>query len=151
MGMIELGGASHIYADSNVFIYAVEGRAEIADPLQELLDLLRSRPGFAATSELTLAEVLAKVDVVQRRDYLDLIVESGVFQLCSVSRDILIETASYRRAVGMPKLVDAIHVVTAIRNGCRTMLSADLRMKAPGISIVDANSESLSRLIRELS
>jgi predicted nucleic acid-binding protein len=152
MGMIEPGGASHIYVDSNVFIYAVEGRAEIADPLQELLDLLRSRPGFAATSELTLAEVLAKADVAQRRDYLDLIVESGVFQLCSVSRDILIETASYRRAVGMPKLVDAIHVVTAIRHGCRTMLSADLRMKAPdGISIVDANSESLSRLIREIS
>jgi predicted nucleic acid-binding protein len=150
--MIEPGGASHIYVDSNVFIYAVEGRAEIADPLQELLDLLRSKPGFAATSELTLAEVLAKADVAQRRDYLDLIVESGVFQLCSVSRDILIETASYRRAVGMPKLVDAIHVVTAIRHGCRTMLSADLRMKAPdGISIVDANSESLSRLIRELS
>ena len=150
--MIEPGGVSRIYVDSNVFIYAVEGRAEIADPLQELLDLLRRRPGFAATSELTLAEVFAKADVVQRRDYLDLIVESGVFQLCSVSRDILIETASYRRTVGMPKLVDAIHVVIAIRNGCRTMLSADLRMKVPdGISIVDANSDSLSRLIRELS
>jgi predicted nucleic acid-binding protein len=150
--MIEPSGVSQIYIDSNVFIYAVEGRAEIADSLQELFDLLRNRPGFAATSELTLAEVLAKADVSQRRDYLDLIVESGVFQLCSVSRDILIETASYRRTVGMPKLIDAIHVVTAISSGCRTMLSADLRMKVPdGVSVVDANSENLTRLIRELS
>jgi predicted nucleic acid-binding protein len=144
--------SSHIYVDSNVFIYAVEGRPEIADPLEELLDFFRTKPGFAATSELTLAEVLAKADVVQRRDYLDLIVESGAFRLCSVSRDLLVETASYRRTAGMPKLLDAIHVVTAIRSGCRTMLSADLRIKVPdGISIVDTDSQSLSRLIQELS
>jgi predicted nucleic acid-binding protein len=150
--MTEFGHASRIYVDSNVFIYALEGPPEIADLLEELLDLFRSKTGLAATSELTLAEVLAKADVVRRRDYLDLIVESGAFRLYSVSRDVLIETASYRRTMGMPKLLDAIHVVTAIRSGCRTMLSADLRMKVPdGISLFDADSSSLSRLIRELS
>ncbi|HYW64462.1 MAG TPA: hypothetical protein VE865_14805 [Bradyrhizobium sp.] len=95
--MIEPDQTCRIYADSNVLIYAVEGDAEIADPLQQLLDLFRTKPSFAATSELTLAEVLAKPDVTQRRDYLDLIVGSGVFRLWSVSRDILIETAHYRR------------------------------------------------------
>jgi predicted nucleic acid-binding protein len=150
--MTEFGHPSRIYVDSNVFIYAVEGPPEIADPLQDLLDLFRIRAGLASTSELTLAEVLAKVDMVRRRDYLDLIVESGAFRLHSVSRDILIETASYRRTMGMPKLLDAIHVVTAIRSGCRIMLTADLRIKVPdGISLVDADSGSLSRLIRELS
>jgi predicted nucleic acid-binding protein len=150
--MIESGQVSQIYVDSNVFIYAVEGHPEIADPLEQLLDLFRTKPGFAATSELTLAEVLAKADIVQRRDYLDLIIESGVFRLWSVSRDILIETAHYRRTTGMPKLLDSIHLVTAIRSGCRTMLSADLRMRVPdGISLVDVDSKSLSRLIQDLS
>jgi predicted nucleic acid-binding protein len=150
--MIGPDQTSHIYVDSNVFIYAVQGHPEIADPLQQLLDLFRAKPGFAATSELTLAEVLARADITQRRDYLDLIVESGAFRLWSVCRDILVETAHYRQTTGMPKLLDSIHVVTANRSGCRTMLSADLRIKVPdGISLVDADSGSLSRLIRELS
>jgi predicted nucleic acid-binding protein len=150
--MTEFGHPARIYVDSNVFIYALEGPPEIADLLEHLLDLFRTKTGLAATSELTLAEVLAKADVVRRRDYLDLIVESGAFRLYSVSRDILVETASYRRTMGMPKLLDAIHVVTAIRNGCRTMLSADLRMKVPeGISVFDTDSSSVSRLVRELS
>jgi predicted nucleic acid-binding protein len=150
--MIESDHVSDIYVDSNVFIYAVEGHPEIADPLEELLDLFRTKPGFAVTSELTLAEVLARADVVRRRDYIDLIVESGVFRLCSISRDILVETAQYRRTMGMPKLLDSIHVVTAIHSGCRTILSADLRLKVPdGISLVDADSRSLSGLIRGLS
>src|SRR4051812_295132 len=129
--MIESDHVSDIYVDSNVFIYAVEGHPEIADPLEELLDLFRTKPGFAVTSELTLAEVLARADVVRRRDYIDLIVESGVFRLCSISRDILVETAQYRRTMGMPKLLDSIHVVTVIHSGCRTILSADLRLKVP--------------------
>src|SRR5947209_18806877 len=112
--MIESEHAAHVYVDSNVFIYAVEGNPEIADPLGGLFDLFRTKPGLAATSELTLAEVLAKADVVHRRDYLDLIVESAVFRLCPVTRDILVVTAHYPRTRGMPTLLDSFHVVNAI-------------------------------------
>lgn len=147
-----MSGNSRIYFDSNVFIYAVEGDAEIADPLRRLLDVLRDRPGLSVTSELTLAEVLPKADPAQRLDYLDLIADSGVFDLRAVSRDILIETATYRRALGMPKLADAVHVVTAIRSGCQKILSADLRLRLPeGITLIDTNPDSLSSLIQELS
>ena len=152
MGMTGSGGEARIYVDSNVFIYAVEGRADIAEPLAELLELLRSRPGSAVTSELTLAELLAKADMTQRRDYLDLIVESGSVELCAVSRDILIETATYRRMMGAAKLADAIHVVTALQYGCSKLLSGDLRMKVPdGIELIDTNPRSLSALIEEFS
>ena len=104
------------------------------------------------TSELTLAEVLPKASDVQRRGYLGMIVWSQIFELRPVSRDILIETAEYREHAGMPKLPDAIHVVTAIRAGCRTVLSADLRLKLPeGYSVLSPAAENLNRLIRELS
>jgi predicted nucleic acid-binding protein len=150
MGMS--GSDARIYIDSNVFIYAVEGPVGIAELLQRLFDILRRRPGTAVTSELTLAEVLAKADAAGRRDYLDLIAESGVFELCIVSRDILIETATYRRTVGMAKLADAIHVVTAIRRDCAVLLSADMRIKVPeGITLMDANPNNISRLLSELS
>ncbi len=150
--MTGFGGEGRIYIDSNVFIYAVEGHADLAEPLAEFLDLMERKPGAALTSELTLAEILAKADLLQRRNYLELIVESGAVDLCPVSRDILIETAAYRRMMGATKLADAIHVVTALQYGCSSLLSADLRMKVPaGLTLIDTNPNSLSALIKEFS
>jgi predicted nucleic acid-binding protein len=143
---------TRLYLDANVFIYAIEGSAEVSNPLRELFGLLRASPGAGVTSELTLAEVLPRANGRQRRNYLDLIVWSGIFDLHSVSRDILIETAEYRKVARMPKLPDAIHVVTAIRAGCRTILSADSRLKLPeGLTSLLPNRENLLGLIRDLS
>jgi predicted nucleic acid-binding protein len=118
-----------IYVDANPFIYLVEGQDAVAAPIRELFARFRLKPGCAVTSELTLAEVLPRASVPQhRRNYLDFIVWGGVFDLRPVTRDILIETAAYRRVAArilsdgrqiIPKLPDAIHVVTAIRAGCR--------------------------------
>jgi predicted nucleic acid-binding protein len=151
-GMTDSDAVPRLYLDANVFIYAIEGNADIADPLRQLFDLFRARRGIGVTSELTLAEVLPKASDVQRRSYLNMIVWSRIFELRPVSRDILIETAEYREYAGMPKLPDAIHVVTAIRAGCRTILSADLRLKLPeGYSVLSPAAENLARLTRELS
>jgi predicted nucleic acid-binding protein len=150
--MIDAGDVPRLYLDANVFIYAIEGNADIADPLRQLFDLFRARRGIGVTSELTLAEVLPKASYAQRRNYLNMIVWSRIFDLHAVSRDILIETAKYRETAGMPKLPDSIHVVTAIRAGCRTIISADLRLKLPdGHSVMPPAADNLSRLIEELS
>jgi predicted nucleic acid-binding protein len=141
-----------VYLDSNVFIYAVEGRTEISEALRALFDLFQRRRGFAVTSELTIAEVLAKATPTQQRDYIDLIVESDLFDLCPVTRGILVATASYRQAFGMVKLADAIHVMTAVHTSCGTMLSADRRLRAPEkLRLLDSNRENVSRLIDELT
>jgi len=143
---------TRLYLDANVFIYAIEGSAEVSNPLRELFGLLRARPGAGVTSELTLAEVLPRANDLRRRNYLDLIVWSRIFDLHPISRDILIETAEYRKVTRMPKLPDAIHVVTAIRAGCRTILSADSRLKLPeGYASLLPNRENLLGLIRDLS
>jgi predicted nucleic acid-binding protein len=143
---------SRIYLDANVFIYAVEGNDDIANILRKLFELFRQNRGVGVTSELTLAEVLPKANAVQRRNYLDLIVWSRIFDLRPVSRDILIETADYRKAAGNAKLPDAIHVVTAIRSECRIVISSDLRLKLPeGCTALAPDPGSLSRLVQELS
>jgi predicted nucleic acid-binding protein len=137
------------YLDSNVFIYAVEGSADIADPLRQLFERFQDNPGMGVTSELTLAEVLPRSSAIQRRN---LIVWSRIFDLRPVSQYILIETADYRAKAGMPKLPDAIHVVTAIRSECRTVLPADGGLKMPvGYSVVSPDRDNLSRLVQELS
>jgi predicted nucleic acid-binding protein len=150
--MTSTGEVPRLYLDANVFIYAIEGSADIADPLRQLFDLFRTNRGIGVTSELTLAEVLPRASTVQRQSYLNMIVWSGIFDLRPVSRDILIETAEYRKNAGMPRLPDAIHVVTAVRADCRTILSADLRLKLPdGYSLVSPAANNLVRLIQELS
>jgi len=160
--MIERSASSKLYFDANVFIYAVEGSDDIAGRLRTLFELLTSNRDLAVTSELTLAEVLPKADPVRRRNYLELILHSGVFDLYPVTRDILIETADHRRIAGMsksnvskpefsiPKLPDAIHVVTAVRAGCGRMLSFDRALKLPE-SMRHVTRDGLPQLIEELS
>ena len=103
-GMTDSDAAPRLYLDANAFLYAIQGNADIADPLRQLFDLFRAGRGIGVTSELTLAEVLPKASDVQRRSYLNMIVWSRIFELRPVSRDILIETAEYREYAGMPKL-----------------------------------------------
>lgn len=137
--------ARRIYLDANVFIYGAEARAELAEPIQNLFRVFNARRGIAVTSELTLAEVLPRAADFQKRYYLNLIAWSGIIELHPISRNILIETASYRRAAGMPKLADAIHVVTAVTTDCASVLSADFRMKVPdGMSLIDATPQNVS-------
>jgi predicted nucleic acid-binding protein len=151
-GMTEAWNPARIYVDSNVFIYALVGTPQLALLLERLFDRFRSRPGLAVTGELSLAEVLPNATTLQKRHYLNLIAWSHIFELAPVSRDILIETAAYRKTAGMPKLPDAFHVVTAIRSNCSIILSADVRLRLPeGYSLVNRSPDNVSRLIGELS
>jgi predicted nucleic acid-binding protein len=152
--------ASFIYLDTNFFIKAVEGLDETAAPAKALLNALRQqRPGIAATSEITFAEVLApskQADALpldmKRRAYLDLLLWSGFVALIPVSRNILIETAQLRR-MGRFKLPDAIHLVSAVQVRSRFFISSDKDFdKMPeGMERVDCNGVNLSRLLKGLS
>jgi predicted nucleic acid-binding protein len=160
--MTESSVSSKLYFDANVFIYAVEGSDDIAGRLRTLFELLGSNLNLAVTSELTFAEVLPKADPIRRRNYLELILYSGLFDLHPVTRDVLIETGDYRRNAGlsrpdasepyasMPKLPDAIHVVTAVRAGCGRMLSFDRALKLPE-GMRRLTRDGLPQLIEELS
>ena len=157
-GMVE-SSSSRVYLDTNFFIKAVEGLDEAAAPAKTLIDTLRQRPGIAATSEITFAEVLApsrQADAMpsqmKRRAYLDLQLWSGFVALIPVSRSILIETAKLR-AMGRFKLPDAIHLVSAIQVQCRLFISADKDFdKMPeGIERVDCSHDNLPRLLEALS
>jgi len=161
-GMIDRVLDPVFYIDANPFIYAVEGDDNVAQPVNELFAVLRNRPAIAVTSELTLAEVLPKAGPTDRRQtYFDLIVWGGIFDLRPVTREILVETADYRRSATrvlpdgrtvMPKLPDAIHVVTAARSGCRLFLSTDGRIKLPSnMRLVEADREGIATLIREVT
>jgi predicted nucleic acid-binding protein len=151
---------SLIYLDTNVFIKAVEGLDEAANPAKTLIEVLRRRRvGIAATSEITFAEVLApskQADAlplhVKRRAYLDLLLWSGFVALIPVSRDVLIETAALR-VMNRFKLPDAVHLVSAVHARCRFFVSADRDFdKMPeGMERVNCDQDNLPRLLEALS
>jgi predicted nucleic acid-binding protein len=150
-----------IYLDANTFIYAVEGDDRIALSLRALFS--RFGPGrcAAVTSELTLAEVLPRAAERHRNAYVELLLRSGIFELKAVTRDILMETSDYRRGAAstlpdgrniMPKLPDAIHVVTAAQSGCSLMLSGDIRLKLPAeMRLVPSTLSAIHELADELA
>jgi predicted nucleic acid-binding protein len=160
-GMTDRQRNRRIYFDANAFIYAIEGVDEISGLLHSLFAALKHQTRLACTSEFTLAEVLPKVNAVQRRSYFTLILHSGLFDLLPVTRDILIETADYRRNRArpsfevhgsMPKLPDAVHVVTAIKAGCNTFVSFDRGLKLPvGLDRVGLEEGRLLQLVQDMS
>ena len=134
--MAEGASEPRVYLDANVFIDAYEGESHLSDPAAALLDELRKEPGLGVTSELSLAEVLARPEAEQdwrrKRAYLNLIVWSGVVTPIPITREVLYLTAKLR-AFHRPKLklLDAIHLATASGQGCRIFVSRDQRIQAP--------------------
>lgn len=156
-----VGDLARVYIDANIFIYAVEAEGEVAETSQAIIRLLENHAGVAVTSELTLAEVLARPEklgnVLLKRAFLDLIVFREFVDLCPVSREILIDSARYR-AVAKPSapetvpdrrnfLPDAIHVVTAIQRGCSFFVANDTRIALPShIESIRPNQQGIERL-----
>jgi predicted nucleic acid-binding protein len=158
--MTEATRSRLVYVDANPIAYAFEGPQELAVALKDLFSIFRLKRGSAVTSELTLAEVLPKRKVPDRQ-FLDLLIWSEIFDLRPVTRNILVDTADYRRITRtrrpdgqttMPKLPDAIHVVTAIQSGCSFFLSSDVRIKLPNtITLINADQAGIAKLIQELA
>lgn len=148
-----------VYVDSNVFIYAVEGVAATAAPSKELIKFLRAQRELMITSETTLAEVLAPAKgrgawplQAKRRVYFDLLVWSGAVNLVPVTRDILIRTADLRKTAPL-KLVDAIHLMSAIHTKYSFLVTGDAQFKKlpAGMTLVKPSAEGVRDLLRVLT
>jgi predicted nucleic acid-binding protein len=151
--------AALVYFDANPFMYAFESGAELAHPILALITALRAAPGAGVTSEIVLGELLAPVrrpNAVpisrKRRIYLNLLVFNRLFDLRPVTREIIIGTAALRERTNL-KLVDALHIMTAIGAGCRYILSNDHDMERTpqGLHRVEPDAAGIELLLRELA
>jgi predicted nucleic acid-binding protein len=140
MGIVESLRGRRVYLDTNVFIYAVEGVAEHADAIERLFSLIEEGELAACTSELALAEALAKPFEIGRNDiaqvYEAMLAPSAWLSVLAVNRPILVEAARLQARLKL-RLPDAIHVATAVAAECTVLLSNDRRIKAPdGLTLV---------------
>ena len=152
-----------LYIDTNVFARAFEASADLGGHVRDMLTRLRGQPGFAVTSELTLAELTAPINrpdampfEERKRLYFNLLVRSRFIDLQPVSRAVLIETSEFRRQAlskgRKPKLPDSIHVVTAMRSGCSYLMSNDAGMGPlpNSISAISSQTADVAAIMREL-
>jgi predicted nucleic acid-binding protein len=133
VGLIESINGKHIYLDTNVWIYAIEAYPDYAELLQQIFAKIDQGELIAVTSELTIAEVLAKPlqDNNQRvvQAYQSILQSSDNVKVLPISRQIL-ESAAKLRATTRLKLPDAIHLATALDQEVKTFITNDSGFKA---------------------
>ena len=130
--VIDLPG-KHVYIDTNIIIYAVEGYLQHEPAIRSLLAAMDRGDLFAVTSELTLAEVLVKPlqehNPSLQKAYRDFLEPSPAFNVAPISRDILLTAADIRATTGL-RLPDAIHAATALYYGCDCFFTNDRSFRA---------------------
>ncbi len=128
-----------VYFDTNIFIAAYESMGAVSDHACWLMEAVERREIGAATSELTLAEMLCKPardgDWKRVEGYEELFRSSAMFQVSPVERHILIESAFLRARVPALRLPDAIHLATAQAMNCAAMVSNDARLSGGKIQV----------------
>lgn len=133
MGIEQILSGSHIYLDTNIFIYALEAYPEYLKILTEMFRMIDDGRFQAYTSELTLAETLIKPmmdnNVQLQKAYQEAVQTAGFLQVVPVNREILISAARIRSQNVYLKLPDAIHLATAQHKNCQMFVTNDRRLK----------------------
>ena len=123
-----------IYFDTNVFIYSIEGHEKYYSWLEGLFKFVYQQNIQIVTSELTLAECLVKPvrdgNRAAIKAFKDYIKSNELMAVKSVSREVLIRSATVRSELGL-KLPDAIHMATAMNQGCMTFVTNDRKLVTP--------------------
>ena len=127
-----LSGIS-LYLDSNVFIYAFEGRdGALRNAASQLVRGVFTGEHFGHTSVLTRAEVLVRPSRQRQTELADryrrLLSDAGPVKVESVGSRVADLTAELRADYPSLKLPDALHLATAIHTDCGAFITGDKRL-----------------------
>jgi len=120
-----------IYIDANVFIYFLEKSPVYFPVVAELLSACAQHHVFAFTGDAAVAEVMAGI---YRQDKPALTNQCKAFfgnpQLLSVVRhdEQVFDLAALLVAKQKFKLIDSLHLATALQHGCKALITNDAGM-----------------------
>lgn len=121
-----------VYLDTNIFIYALEAMKPWAELLREAFVSLEAGEWHAVTSSLSIAECLVKPFEMERNDlvaaYRAALSPSQYLHIAPLREEILVDAARLR-AKHKFKLPDALHIATAMEEGCTAMLTNDAQFR----------------------
>ena len=117
-----------VYFDTNIFIYVLNNTADYAQPCLALLQACADRQLIGLTGDATLAELLVKP--LQANDasgvaaVRELLVTDGSIALLCHDRAAFEHAAHFRAKHGM-KMLDALHLATALQGGAACLITND--------------------------
>jgi predicted nucleic acid-binding protein len=131
--MAELTDASSVYIDTNIFVYWVEAVEPFFQNVRELFEGIGEAGCRVVTSEITVAECIYKPardgDDALIALYERLFEQSGDIDLAALDGAIVKKAAKNGGILGL-KLIDAVHYLTALENGCDLFVTSDERFKS---------------------
>jgi predicted nucleic acid-binding protein len=129
-----------IALDTVIFIYALEGNSQFGESAARILQSIEYGECRGMSSDLVLAELMVK----PLREGKPEIAEEYASELPSFpnltfitpSREVIIVGAKLRSKTNL-KLIDALHLATAINQKCQIFITNDTAMKCnvPGLDI----------------
>ena len=128
MGALALPASGTVYLDANGFIYSIER----IDPYRALLDILWQTVSTGqitvVTSELTLLEVLVRPlkvgDAPTATLFRTVLRHTPDVPMVPITQTVLEEAANLRATLGL-RTPDALHLATALLNGCALLVTND--------------------------
>ena len=125
----KLQDISRLYLDTNIFIYFLEGNRKFNDAVERVFQICEEFDIAVFTSEITVTECLVgpykqkNTELIQKYE-LFFQNTGGAISVVPVESRILLETPMNAAMFGL-KLVDAIHVTTALACSCDGFLTND--------------------------
>jgi len=140
VGLLSEVGAGPVALDTAAFIYLIGEHKVFLPVVEPLFAAIDDGRLAAATSALTLLEVLVVPlrhgDVALARRFEALLTRGRGLTLVEVSLAVLRDTAALRAATGM-RAPDAIQVATALQAGCTAFVTNDRRLpQLPGLRVL---------------
>ncbi len=128
-----------IALDTVVFIYALEGNDQFGRCAEQIFLAIEKGKCKGFASDLVLAELMVKPLREEKpeiaEEYASELPNFPNITFLSPDRDIIISAAKLRGKTNL-KLIDALHLATAIKRGCQIFITNDNVMKC-NISQID--------------
>lgn len=145
MGLIECLRPGPVALDTVCFIYFIEERVPYVDFLQPLFDEVAQGRREAATSALTLLEVLVVPyragDVLLAERYEALLTRSRGLRMVDLDHRQLRAAAQLRSVHPTLRTPDALQIAAALSASCGTLVTNDRRYPTvPGLEIVQLDA-----------
>ncbi len=146
MGLKALTEGSLVYLDTCILIYLVEGYPPLQDVLRKLWNETKEEAIGTLTSQLSILETLV-LPVREKDEGLVKRYEAlySTSRIVYASISILRHAAHLRARHPSLRTPDAIHLATALEQGCHVFLTHDKRMPSVGnlhiVALADLKAE----------
>jgi predicted nucleic acid-binding protein len=133
-----------VYVDTNVLIYFLERHTVFFPAAEPIMRAIKEKEFCGCTGEITLAETLVGPyrtgNPVLIANAIGFFGSDGFLTIIPHDK-IIFDCAAQLRACQQMKIIDAVHIATALKAACRFFITNDKAMRSTGaLSVVQLGS-----------